>query len=143
MPPKPWVQVAIAVLIRNGKTLICRRPKDAHLPQLWEFPGGKRDPGESWEACLRRELREELGVLIRNPVPIWSRRFIYPDRKVWLRAWRCAIARGKPKPHAATDMRWVPLASLAGYAFPQANAPLIAKLVGADAAGCENARHTL
>ena len=56
------IEVAAALIVHQGRLLITRRHPQAHLGGLWEFPGGKREPGESWEACVVREIREELGV---------------------------------------------------------------------------------
>src|ERR1035438_758060 len=58
----PVIDVAAALVFREGKLLITQRYADAHLGGLWEFPGGKREPNETFEACLARELREELGI---------------------------------------------------------------------------------
>ena len=61
-PVRPAIDVAAALVFRDGKLLITQRHPDAHLGGLWEFPGGKREPNETFEACLIRELREELGI---------------------------------------------------------------------------------
>ena len=61
MKPK-CIDVSAALIFRGGKLLITRRHSDAHLGGLWEFPGGKREPDETFEQCLVREIREELGV---------------------------------------------------------------------------------
>ena len=122
------VCVVIGVVERSGRILICRRKARAHLGRLWEFPGGKRKANESWEACLRRELREELGIAIRRPVRIWSRRYRYADRAVWLAAFRCGVARGKASALASDAIRWVAPETLPRYAFPPANGPLISQL---------------
>src|SRR5256885_17112283 len=65
------IQVAAGLILHEGRYLITRRKAGTHLGGLWEFPGGKREPGESLEACLRRELREGIGVEITAPAPFY------------------------------------------------------------------------
>ena len=129
--PKPrlrTIHAAIAVIERRGRYLICRRRRDDSLGGYWEFPGGKREAGETWEACLRRELREELGVAVRA-IRIYGRmQYRYPDGIVSFRIFRCAIARGRPKPLDAQALRWIPLDQLRRYRFPPANRPLVKRL---------------
>ena len=127
-PPRR-VHAAIAVIERRGRYLICQRRRTDYLGGYWEFPGGKREPGESWEACVRRELREELGVSVRALRPLLTLSHRYADRLVIFRIFRCAIARGTPKPREANALRWVPSSRLTRYRFPPANRPLIRRLV--------------
>ena len=122
------IHAAIAVIERRGRYLICQRRHDDSLGGYWEFPGGKREAGETWEACLRRELREELGVAIRA-IRVYGRmQYRYPDGVVSFRIFRCAIARGRPKPLDAQALRWIPLNRLGRYRFPPANRPLVKRL---------------
>jgi mutator protein MutT len=123
------VGAAIAVIERRGRVLICRRRRGEFLGGYWEFPGGKREPGESWEACLRRELREELGVAVRGVRLLMRLRHRYRNRPVFVfRVYRCVVAGGTPRPLAAAALRWVPRGRLSRYRFPPANRPLLAKL---------------
>ena len=120
---------ALAVIERRGRYLICRRRRGEFLGGYWEFPGGKREPGESWEACLRREMNEELGVTIKSIRPWGGLRHRYPGRPMFsFRVYRCTIARGTPRPLAAATLRWVSPRQLARYRFPPANRRLIARL---------------
>ena len=120
---------AIAVIERRGRYLICQRRPGGFLGGCWEFPGGKREPGESWEACLRRELREELGVAITAIRPLCRLRHRYPGRPMCVfQVFRCRIARGRPRPLAAQRLRWVSRRALSRYTFPPANRPLITRL---------------
>ncbi len=66
------IEVAAGLVFRDGKLLIARRPRQSHLGGMWEFPGGKREEGESFEECLHRELAEELGIEVG--CMIWSKR---------------------------------------------------------------------
>ena len=126
----PLMQVAIAVIERNGAYLISRRRPADHLGGYWEFPGGKRHVGESWEACLARELQEELRIAVRVVERLAPIRFRYPDRQVRLEVFRCTVASGKPKPLGCQEIRWVKPAKLARLRFPPADRLLIKLLTG-------------
>lgn len=123
-----FVQAAIAVIERRGRYLICRRHRHKTFGGYWEFPGGKREDGESWERCLRRELREELGVRVRAMKPFDRLRHHYRGRVASFRVFRCTIGLDEPKPLASDMLRWVPANRLHRYRFPPANKPLIARL---------------
>ncbi len=123
-----YVPVAIGLVMHQGRILIGRRAAGSHLAGFWEFPGGKRRAGESWENCLRRELKEELGISVDAPVRFWEGRHAYRDRTVWLVALRCRLVRGQARPRASSEIRWVRPADLGDYAFPPANERLLYRL---------------
>jgi mutator protein MutT len=85
------IEVAAGLIHRDGCYLIARRKPGAHLAGFWEFPGGKREAGESLTECLQRELLEELGIRIDLPVPYQIIRHDYLDRIIELHFYRCAI----------------------------------------------------
>src|SRR5271167_3013436 len=91
------VEVSAALIFRDGKLLITQRHAGAHLGGLWEFPGGKREPGEPLEECLRRELREELGIEVAVGNLLESLSHEYSDRIVHLRFYCCAWSRNEPR----------------------------------------------
>ena len=122
------LSVAIAIIERRGRILVCRRPGHKDHGGCWEFPGGKREPGESWRACLGREVREELGVAVRPLVELARFRHQYPKYRVSFRVFRCAIIRGTPRPLAASALRWVPRKDLRRLRFPAANERLVEQL---------------
>jgi mutator protein MutT len=124
------VQVAAALILHDGRYLLTRRKADVHLGGLWEFPGGKREPGESLEECLRRELREELGIEISEPVPFQIVRHAYPEKTVELHFFRCSIKDGHPLPVGCDALQWVPPAELARVPLPPADLPLVNALQG-------------
>ncbi len=95
---------------------------------LWEFPGGKCEPGESLEDCLRRELREELGVEITQPIPFHAVRHDYEHTEIELSFFRCSLARGEPRPLGCDQLRWVFPNQLMAYEFPPADAAVIRAL---------------
>jgi len=122
------VVVTAALVERDGRYLVTRRQKGVHLEGLWEFPGGKCDAGESLEACLARELREELAVDSRVGEEIFTVTHHYPERSVELHFFRCTLA-GDPHPALGQDMRWVRRDELRELAFPAADDQLIARLI--------------
>jgi 8-oxo-dGTP diphosphatase len=119
--------VAAAVVERDGRVLLTRRLAGTHLAGTWEFPGGKCEPGETLDACLRRELLEELGVESSVGGEICSVTHAYPDRRVTLHFFRCTIAE-EPVARLGQQMEWVPAARLRDYELPPADAELIARL---------------
>ena len=119
------VRAAIAVIERNGRYLVSQRRPRSHLGGHWEFPGGKRRRGESSQACLRRELREELGIVPVITHRLAPLRFAYPDRRVVLEVFRCRIGSGRPQALGSQRLRWVTPAQLAQLTLPPANRPLI------------------
>ncbi len=124
----PIVRGAIGVIERDGKVLIQRRRRGAHLGGLWEFPGGKRKPGESAAACVRREIKEELGLVVRVGASLGQLCYDDPERRVRLSAYRCHYVSGRPKPLGSAAVRWVSREQLARYPFPPANVPLLRRL---------------
>jgi len=124
----PFVEVAAAVIAQDGRYLITQRTSRSHLEGLWEFPGGKRQPGESLEACLRRELREELDVDVSVGEKVYETSWEYPERKVILHFFRCQIAGGTISPTEGQAFRWVSPGDLIRYNFPPADAELVQAL---------------
>jgi mutator protein MutT len=98
-----------------------------HLAGHWEFPGGKCEPGETLQACLVRELREELNVTARVLDELLSTTHDYEDRRVELHFLRCDLV-GSPAPQQGQEMRWVSREELPAMAFPPADGELIARL---------------
>jgi mutator protein MutT len=122
------IPVLAAVIEREGRFLVTRRLEGSHLSGYWEFPGGKCDPGETHEACLARELREELGVEARIGDELVLTEHTYPDRTVRLHFRRCEIL-GDPKPLLNQEMRWVSREEMRRLPFPDADRELIAHLI--------------
>src|SRR6266576_1318664 len=121
--------VGVGVVEKEGKYLITQRRYDDHLGGIWEFPGGKKTPTESDEACVERELKEELGISVKVGDHIETIRYAYPDRKLELRFYSCLMLSGEPKPLEVQDFRWVNPAELIYYQFPKADRDLVERLV--------------
>jgi len=122
------IQVAAALIFHEGRYLITRRKAGVHLEGLWEFPGGKREQGESLEECLRREVCEELGVEITGPVLFQVIRHDYPEKAVELHFFRCSIQDGHPRPLGCDDLRWVTPEELSQFPLPPADLSLVEAL---------------
>jgi 8-oxo-dGTP diphosphatase len=118
------VVVTAAVIERDGAWLVTRRQAGVHLEGYWEFPGGKCDPGETLDACLARELREELDVDARIGEEMFTTTHTYPERHVELHFLRCEL-RGEPRPLLGQEMRWIRRDDLQALEFPPADAELI------------------
>ena len=122
------IDVAAALIFRDGKLLITQRHADAHLGGLWEFPGGKREPNETFETCLIRELREELGIEVEVGELVESLTHAYPEKTVHLKFYRCRWKQHEPQPLGCPAFKWVSAAELNDHAFPAADARLLGKL---------------
>ncbi len=109
------------------RSSITRRQAGVHLEGLWEFPGGKIDPGETHDVALRREIREELDVDVTVHELLFEVTHGYEDRDVSLFFYRCMLA-GTPTPLLGQEMRWVERAALAALPFPPADDELIRRL---------------
>lgn len=124
--PGPHYDIAVG-LIENerGEWLIQRRPDEAMLGGLWEFPGGKREPEETLETTCRRELLEELGVEVEVGALMHSVKHAFTHFRITLYAFRCTVVAGTPHSTSGLPLRWVTPGSLSNYAFPRANRRLI------------------
>src|SRR5262252_5616040 len=122
------IEVSAGLVFRGGKLLITQRHADAHLGGLWEFPGGKREASETFEACLVRELREELGIDVEVGELIESLTHNYPEKSVHLRFFKCVWLRHEPQPLGCAAFKWISQAQLSEFEFPAADARLLEKL---------------
>jgi len=125
----PVVEVTAGLICdEGGRYLITRRVAGSHLAGLWEFPGGKREAGETLEDCLRRELNEELGAEFMVGERVETVTWRYPEKTIVLHFFRCLLARGPIEPRESQAHAWVEPAHLGDYAFPPADSELIARL---------------
>lgn len=128
MDPQPTIEVSAGVVFRHGRLLITRRHDGAHLGGLWEFPGGKREGDETFEACLARELREELGIEVNVHELIDTIEHEYPEKRVLLKFFRCDWRANEPQTIGCPALAWITRNQLDDYQFPAADARLIARL---------------
>ncbi|HEX3797705.1 MAG TPA: (deoxy)nucleoside triphosphate pyrophosphohydrolase [Verrucomicrobiae bacterium] len=122
------IEVSAGVIFRRGLLLITQRRPQDHLGGLWEFPGGKRDPDESDEACLHRELLEELDIEVTIHGLIQTLTHEYPGKLVQLKFFHCDWLQREPRALAVHDIAWVRREELVNYTFPEADAQLLQKL---------------
>lgn len=123
------VVVAVGVLVDNeGRVLVSKRAADAHQGGLWEFPGGKVEAAESVVDALRRELAEELGIQIEDSAPMLTIEHDYGDKKVRLDVHRVTQWQGEARGLEGQPLAWQFPDDLRSWPFPDANAPILAKL---------------
>lgn len=127
--PRPHYHVAVGVIWRDKKILIAKRPEGGLLGGLWEFPGGKRKSDESWQACLQREVREELGIQIEVGKRLAVVDHGYTHFRVTLHAFHCRYRAGRPRSLGCSAWAWVTRDEVADYAFPAANRKIFEALV--------------
>ncbi|CAI8941552.1 Nudix family hydrolase [Methylocaldum szegediense] len=116
-----------AGVIRNdrGEILIAKRPAHVHQGDLWEFPGGKLEPGETAREALSREIYEELNLKVIDTSPLIRIRHTYPERRVLLDVWRVDRFDGTPVGMQGQPIRWVSPDDLPRFVFPAANRPIV------------------
>ena len=122
------IEVSAALIFRDGRLLITQRHSHSHLGGRWEFPGGKREPGETFEQCLVREIREELGAEIRVGELFDEISHTYPEKSVHLKFFICKLVSGEPEPIDCAAVKWTDKPGLDTHEFPAADAQLLEKL---------------
>ena len=130
-PARPIVLVAAVALVdSDGRVLLAQRPEGKHLAGLWEFPGGKVQPGETPEAALIRELTEELGVDVAASclAPFTFASYSYPDFHLLMPLYVCRKWSGIATAREGQRLAWVRPARLGEYPMPPADKPLVAML---------------
>jgi 8-oxo-dGTP diphosphatase len=129
------VLVVAAVIEREGEVLVSLRRPKGERASLWEFPGGKVEPGEGERAALFRELREELGVRAHVGEEYARLEHEYPDLVVELALYRCALHAGEePEALSAQEVRWVARRDLPALPFCEADVPVLSLLAEEDQA---------
>ncbi|MGH9601087.1 MAG: (deoxy)nucleoside triphosphate pyrophosphohydrolase [Terriglobales bacterium] len=122
----PAKLVAAALIVRDGKLLVCQRTKYQTLPLKWEFPGGKIEPGEQPKEALRRELDEELGITASVGEEVARRRHIYSNgTAIELRFFLVEQYEGEPENRIFRDVQWVERSALPAYDFLEADLELV------------------
>ncbi len=122
------VEVAAAIIRKEGRILICRRGAGGSCAFKWEFPGGKREAGETMQACAERECLEELGLTIRVTEQFGQVAHRYPDRKVSICFFLAECTGGALHTYVHEQVRWVRPEELMGYDFCPADEEILRRL---------------
>lgn len=130
MPPPILLVVACALVDADGRVLLARRPPGKPLAGMWEFPGGKLEAGETPEAALVRELKEELDINVppKCLAPLTFASHSYPEFHLLMPLYVCRNWEGEIAPQQGQELAWVRARKLADYAMPPADEPLKAAL---------------
>jgi 8-oxo-dGTP diphosphatase len=121
--------VAGALFDAQGRVLVAQRPAGKHMAGGWEFPGGKREPGEEPRDTLVRELHEELGIEVHEAAPLIAYEHEYPHRRVLLDLWVVIRYSGEPQPLDAPKLQWVAVEDLERIGLLAADLPMIPALL--------------
>jgi 8-oxo-dGTP diphosphatase len=129
--PQSMIHVAVGVIVNSHcEVLVALRPHHADQGNLWEFPGGKVEPGETVEQALYRELKEEIGITVLSAKFLIKVEHQYPDKKVLLDVWQIEKFEGEPRSQAGqVDLKWVSFTELSKLKFPEANKIIIESLI--------------
>jgi len=124
------VVVACVLVDADNRILLAQRPKGRSMAGLWEFPGGKLEQGETPEGCIIRELREELGIVVKQPclAPLTFASHAYEDFHLLMPLYVARRWQGVPTPLEGQELVWVRLNELRSYPMPPADEPLVAML---------------
>ena len=125
--------VAAALIWRGDRFMICQRPANKARGLLWEFVGGKTEPGETLQEALIRECREELDILVAPADIFMELDHIYPDISIHLTLFNCTIAEGEPRLLEHNDLKWIRTSEIDDYEFGPADADILEVL---KASGC-------
>lgn len=117
----PWLAVVTALMRQKEKVLVGRRPQDKSLPGVWEFPGGKIEPGESPEKALQRELREELGIEAEIGTLLHAATHSYGEMNLLILFYEVQFWKGQIKPVHHSELNWVNFGQLPELELPEAN----------------------
>jgi len=123
------VDVTAGIIERDGKFLIAKRKKGAHLENKWEFPGGKIERGETAEECLFRELQEEFGITTRVKDFVAESIFDYGDRTIRLLGYHTEYLSGDFVLNVHDDIKWVGAHEFSEFDFAEADLPLIEEIL--------------
>ena len=123
------VEVAAALIWRGDRFLICQRPAHKSNALLWEFVGGKAEPGETLPETLQRECREELGITVSVGTAFTDLTHVYPDITIHLTLFNASIAAGEPQLLEHQDLRWITPAEIPQFAFCPADKDILALLM--------------
>ncbi len=125
----PVIPCGVAVIRRGREVLIAQRNADDTFGSFWEFPGGKKNPSESFTDCVRREIKEEIGIHILVRHKLMEIRKKYNQKIIWLNFYLCDHLSGEPRPIECQQVRWADVSDLKNFKFPPASEVVIESLV--------------
>ncbi|MCL1076296.1 8-oxo-dGTP diphosphatase MutT [Shewanella dokdonensis] len=123
------VHVAVGVIIHEQQILLAKRHGHLHQGGKWEFPGGKVEAGEDTATALNRELQEEVGLTVTQCVPFMQLSYDYPDKQVFLDIMTVTGFEGEATGVEGQQIAWVDIEALPQYQFPDANMPILEKIL--------------
>ena len=123
------IPCGVALIRRERQFLISQRNVDDTFGSFWEFPGGKKNPGESFENCVIRETREELGIEIAIERKYMEIKKEFKEKIIWLNFYLCSYLSGDPQPIECQKVLWADVADLKNFDFPPANEQVIENLM--------------
>tara|TARA_Y100001968_G_scaffold202875_1_gene186256 strand:+ start:1472 stop:1927 length:456 start_codon:yes stop_codon:yes gene_type:complete len=125
----PFEEIGIGIVFNeNGEVLIDQRLESSSMGGMWEFPGGKKNIDELIEKTIERELKEELGILVKVGTKLLSFEYVYTFKKLHFAVYICELISGEPKPFASQKLLWVSPEKLFNFSFPAANTKIISEL---------------
>lgn len=127
--PTPHHHIGAGIIWHKDRILISQRPLNGLLGGLWEFPGGKQEPGESLKQTVQREIAEELAIHVRVGKKVAAVNHAYSHFKITLHAHECVYVSGEPQTIGVRAWKWIRPPELRRYAFPAANQPIIEKIL--------------
>lgn len=130
LSPPPPIQVAVGVIFNEQQqVLVALRPAHKIQGGLWEFPGGKIEAGEDIETALKRELQEEVGIEIFNPLPLIQCDYDYHSHHVWLHVWQIHAFKGTPMGKEGQQIAWVRIDELEQLPVLSANHIIVEAII--------------
>lgn len=123
-----WIPVVAAMMVKDGQVLLGQRPEGSSLAGVWEFPGGKIEPGEDPKLALNRELKEELGIEAKIDELKLASSHNYGDVNIMLLMYQVNYWKGEPKNLHHSDLKWVEFKNVRDYPLPDANQKIVDQL---------------
>jgi len=124
----PVIPCGVALIRRGKSILISQRMENDSFGSFWEFPGGRKNSGETFEECVAREVNEEIGIRVSVHEKFMEMKHEYHERVIWLNFYLCALLSGEPRPLECQNVKWVDVSELKSFRFPPANDKVIEKL---------------
>lgn len=123
------IPCGVGIILRGRQVLIAQRNPDDSFGSFWEFPGGKKNSGETFEECVVRETKEELGIDVRVQRKFMEIRRRYDRNVIWLNFFVCSHVDGEPRAIDCQNVRWTELEELKNFKFPPTNERVIEGLI--------------